>query len=120
MLDHVLPAAPVVHDGEAAARHGLEADARPVLRRVGGLQDEVALAVEVLWGRGVGVRVQLYPWGGFADFFFAPFVIAQEECLFRYGGGDAFVDAQGVACVFVGEAREMRPQQKVSDGRLSM
>ena len=66
VLDHLLPAAPLVHNQHAAARHGFKADARPVLRRVRRLQHDVAAAVELLLGECFLVVEGLHPVGRLA------------------------------------------------------
>ena len=101
VLDHLLPAAPLVHNQHAAARHGFKADARPVLRRVRRLQHDVAAAVELLLGERFLVVEALHPVGGLAGFSRATGVEAKEGSAFGYGGGEVFVDAPRILAELV-------------------
>lgn len=100
VLDHLTPTAAVVDDEDAAAGHGLEADAGPVFRGVHGLEDDVAVFVEVLLGDDAVVGGKFDPGLGFADFLRASFSEAEEEAGFGFGGDEVLVSVQGEAGVF--------------------
>ena len=102
MLHHLLPAAAVVHDEHAAARHGFKADARPVFRGVGGLQDDAAVLVERLLRDLALVVGDLNPVEGAADFLLAALVEAEEKPVLGEGRNEGVVDAQRVGGEFVG------------------
>lgn len=98
---HLTPAAAVVHDEDAAAGHGLKADTGPVFRGVGGLQDDVALAVEVCDGEVFMALGCPDPGGRGAGFFFHLVAVAQEDAFFRQGGGEGFIDGYCLSGVFL-------------------
>lgn len=101
VLDHLPPAAAVVYDEDTAAGHGFQADAGPVFRGVGGLEDDVAVAVEGLLADFGLVAGGANPGERLADLCGATSVEAEEEAFLGLGGDEVFVDAEGVAGEFV-------------------
>lgn len=101
MVYHLPPAAAVVHDEDAAGGHGLEADAGPVLGGIGGLEDDLAVAVEVLLGDFRLVAGGAYPGVGGADFIPALVAEAEEEAALENGGYKVFIDMECVPGEFI-------------------
>lgn len=101
VLYHLLPAAAVVHDEDAAAGHGFQADAGPIFRGVCGLEDDLTVLVEVLLGDFHLVACGPDPVVGLAYFFGAAFVKAEEEAFLGFGGDEVFIDAEGIAGEFI-------------------
>lgn len=101
MDDHLLPAAAFVYNEDAAARHGFKADARPVFRGVGGLEDDVAALIKFLLGEGFLIGEGFDPIRGLACFGFAAGVVTEKGSPLGDGGGEVFVDAPRVLAEFV-------------------
>ena len=81
VFHHLFPPPAPVHNKHTPACHGLKTHTRPILRRIGGLQNDVAAPVKLLLGQRLLIMESLHPIGRPAGLRLAPPVKTEKSAL---------------------------------------